>query len=61
MSGLPSGDWKREGILSVRLPVCAPVVDSTGVYSRGGEDIAQTLVIHGKGFTGDFLLTSNTC
>ena len=28
-SGLPSGDWKREGILSVRQPVCAPVVDST--------------------------------
>lgn len=30
-SGLPSGDWKREGILSVRLPVCAPVVDSTEI------------------------------
>ncbi len=28
-SGLPSGDWKREGILAVRQPVCAPVVDST--------------------------------
>ena len=28
-SGLPSGGWKREGILSVRQPVYAPVVDST--------------------------------
>ena len=28
-SGLPSGGWKRNGILSVRQPVTAPVVDST--------------------------------
>ena len=28
-SGLPSGDWKREGILFVQQPVCAPVIDST--------------------------------
>ena len=30
MSDLPSGGLKREGILAVRQPVYAPVVDSTG-------------------------------
>ncbi len=34
-SGLPSGDWKREGILSVRQPVYAPVVDSTEISGKG--------------------------
>ena len=31
MSGLPSGNWKRKGILAVRLPATAPVVDSTEI------------------------------
>ena len=36
-SGLPSGDWKRKGILAVRQPVTAPVVDSTEMSDyRGG-------------------------
>ena len=29
MSGLPSGSWKRNGILAVRQPITAPVTDST--------------------------------
>ncbi len=30
-SGLPSGNWKRKGILAVCQPVTAPVVDSTEI------------------------------